>query len=99
MITVTDDAAANRFEAHDDGTLAGHAAYIRTPELIAFVHTEVDPAFEGRGVGSQLARAGIAAAEAEGLRVLAVCPFIAGWLARHPQYAHLEHRAASTVAD
>jgi hypothetical protein len=31
--------------------------------------------------------------------VLAVCPFIAGWLVRHPQYAHLEYRAASTVVD
>ena len=85
--------------ARDGETLAGFAAYIRTPELVAFVHTEVDPAFEGRGVGSLLARDGVEAVQAEDLRVLAVCPFIAGWLARHPQYAHLEYRAASTVAD
>ena len=52
MITVTDDRSANRFEARDGETLAGFAAYIRTSELVAFVHTEVDPAFEGRGVGS-----------------------------------------------
>jgi hypothetical protein len=31
--------------------------------------------------------------------VLAVCPFIAGWLARHPELAHLEYRAASKVTD
>lgn len=99
MITVTDNRTANRFEARDGDALAGFADYLRTPELVAFVHTEVDPAFEGRGVGSRLARAGIESVQAEGLRVLAVCPFIAGWLARHPQYAHLEHRAASTVTD
>ncbi|MEQ3553420.1 GNAT family N-acetyltransferase [Pseudonocardia nematodicida] len=99
MIAVTDNRSANRFEAHDGDTLAGFAAYVRTSELVAFVHTEVDPAFEGRGVGSALARAGVESVQAEGLRVLAVCPFIAGWLARHPELAHLEYRAASRVTD
>ncbi len=99
MIVVADNRTANRFEARDGDTLAGFAAYLRTPELVAFVHTEVDPVFEGRGVGSQLARAGVESVEAEGLRVLAVCPFIAGWLVRHPQYVHLEYRAVSTVTD
>ncbi len=83
MITVTDGRSANRFEARDGGTLAGFAAYARTSELVAFVHTEVDPALEGRGVGSLLAREGVESVQAEGLRVLAVCPFIAGWLVRH----------------
>ncbi|MEU0572889.1 GNAT family N-acetyltransferase [Nonomuraea sp. NPDC005983] len=99
MITVTDNHTANRFEAHDGETLAGFSAYIRTAELVAFVHTEVDPAYEGRGVGSLLAREGVESVRAEGLRVLAVCPFIAGWLTRHPEYAHLEYRAASKVTD
>ena len=99
MITVTDHRAANRFAARDGETLAGFADHLRTSELVAFVHTEVDPAFGGRGVGSLLARTGIESAQADGLRVLAVCPFIAGWLARHPQHAHLEYRAVSTVAD
>lgn len=99
MITVTDNRTASRFEARDGETLAGFAAYIRAPELVAFVHTEVDPAFEGRGVGSLLARAGVESVQADGLRVLAVCPFIAGWLVRHPQFAHLEYRSASRVTD
>jgi uncharacterized protein len=99
VITVTDDRAASRFEARDGDVLAGFADYLRTSELVAFVHTEVDPAFTGRGVGSSLARAGVESARAEGLRVLAVCPFIAAWLARHPEYAGLEYRAASTVVD
>ncbi|MCO1660995.1 GNAT family N-acetyltransferase [Pseudonocardia humida] len=99
MITVTDNRTANRFEARAGETLAGFADYFRTSELVAFVHTEVDPAFEGRGVGSQLARTAVESVQTEGLRVLAVCPFIAGWLIRHPQYAHLEYRAASKVTD
>ncbi|MEV1291970.1 GNAT family N-acetyltransferase [Pseudonocardia sp. NPDC049635] len=99
MIVVTDNRSASRFEAHEGETLAGFAQYTRTSELVAFVHTEVDPAFEGKGVGSALAREGIASVEADGLRVLAVCPFIAGWLARHPEFAGLEYRAASRVTD
>lgn len=99
MITVTDNRSANRFEARDGETLAGFADYLRTPELVAFLHTEVDPAFEGRGVGSALAREAVESVQAAGLRVLAVCPFITGWLARHPQYVHLEYRASSTVTD
>ncbi|GAA3224023.1 GNAT family N-acetyltransferase [Pseudonocardia petroleophila] len=99
MIIVTDHREASRFEARDGETLAGFADYLRTPELVAFVHTEVDPAFEGRGVGSLLARTAVESVRAEGLRVLAVCPFIAGWLVRHPQYADLEYRATSRVTD
>ncbi|WP_158839700.1 GNAT family N-acetyltransferase [Saccharothrix deserti] len=99
MITVTDNRAKNRFEAHDGETLAGFAAYVRTAELVAFVHTEVDRAYNGRGVGSLLAREAVESTRADGLRVLAVCPFIAGWLARHPEYADLEYRAASKVTD
>ncbi|RUQ02560.1 N-acetyltransferase [Microbacterium sp. HSID17254] len=99
MIVVTDNRSANRFEAHDGETLAGVAAYARTPELVAFVHTEVDPAFEGRGVGAALAREGVASAQAEGLRVLAICPFIAAWLARRPELGHLEYGATSTGSD
>lgn len=99
MIVVTDNRAANRFEAHDGTTLAGFADYLRTDELVAFVHTEVASAFEGQGVGSLLAREGIETTGRDHLRVLAICPFISGWLARHPEYAHLEYRSTSNVVD
>ncbi len=99
MITVTDNRSAKRFEAHEDEKLAGLAAYVRTQEFVAFVHTEVDPAFEGRGVGSLLAREAIESVRAEGLQVLAICPFIAGWLARHPEYANLQYRPTTKVTD
>src|SRR5450759_2488169 len=54
--TVTDNPVAERFEAHIDGRLAGFADYQLTDALIVFTHTEVDPAFEGQGVGSAIAR-------------------------------------------
>lgn len=50
-IDVTDVPERQRYEAVRDGELLGFAAYERTPEMIVFTHTEVDPRFEGQGVG------------------------------------------------
>jgi predicted GNAT family acetyltransferase len=96
---VTDAPDAKRYEARVDGTLAGVATCIRTPEVIAFLHTEVEPEYEGQGVGSAIARAALDEARARGQRVLAACPFIAGWIAHHPDYQDLEYQPRSTVSD
>lgn len=93
---VTDDRAADRYEARVDGHLAGYVDYLRTKDLIALVHTEVDPAHEGQGVGSALARHALDAARADGLRVLAMCPFVADWMQRHPEYQDLTHPKRDT---
>lgn len=98
-VIVTDVPDAHRYEARIDGELAGVAAYMRTPDMIVFVHTEVEAAFEGRGVGSALARGALDEARELGLRVVAICPFIDGWITRHPEYESLRFEPASRVAD
>ena len=100
-VRVVDVPDARRYEARVDGKseIAGFAQYIRTAELIAFVHTEVAPEHEGQGVGSALARASPDEARTAGLRVLATCPFYAGWIGRHPEYADLLYQARSRVSD
>lgn len=100
-VEVHDVPAAKRYEARVSGgsEVAGVAEYIRTPELIAFVHTEVFPAHEGKGVGAALARRALDEARAANLRVLPVCPFIAGWIARHPDYRDLVYQSRSKVTD
>lgn len=91
---VTDNRAANRFEAHVDGTLAGFAEYQLTDELMVFTHTEVAPAFEGHGVGSALAAFALAQLQTEGGRkAMPVCPFIKGWIQRHPDYLGITYGA------
>ena len=85
--------AEHRYEAHLDGELAGFAAYDLTDRVIVFTHTEVEPEFEGHGVGSALARFALDDVRATGThRVLALCPFIKGWIEKHPEYADLLHR-------
>jgi predicted GNAT family acetyltransferase len=86
---VTDAADRERYEARADDALAGILQYRRRPELIALVHTEVLPAFEGQGVGGALARFALDDARASGTAVLPFCPFVNAYIQRHPEYADL----------
>lgn len=89
-VVVTDNPAEHRYEARIDGELAGFAQYALRPGSIVFIHTEVDPAFEGRGIGSALARQSLDEVRAKGeLDVIPLCPFYKGWIGKHPQYDDL----------
>lgn len=96
---VTDAVDAKRYEARFGDELAGFAQYLRRPGLIAFVHTEVDPRHEGRGVGSALVRTSLDEARAAGLKVLPACPFYARWISDHPEYRDLVRVPRSRVTD
>jgi predicted GNAT family acetyltransferase len=88
-ISTTDAAERERYEAHDGDALAGLLQYRRRPALIALVHTEVLPAFEGQGIGGALARFALDDARASGTAVLPFCPFVDAYIQRHPEYADL----------
>ena len=89
---VTRNEADHRYEVRVDGELAGFAAYETTPELVVFTHTEIRPAWEGRGVGGRLVRAALDDVRGRDLAVLPICPFVQGWMDRHPEYAALDYR-------
>lgn len=92
---VTDNVELQRFEARLDGALAGFAEYQLADELMVFTHTEVDPSFEGRGVGSALAKFALDKLRADGNRkALPLCPFIKVWIQRHPDYLPITYGAA-----
>lgn len=89
-VVVTNNDSASRYEAHLDGQLAGFAEYRLGDDAILFTHTEVDPQFEGKGVGGALARLALDDVRAEGSRrVVPLCPFIKAWIGRHPDYQSL----------
>jgi uncharacterized protein len=88
-VEVRDNPGRHRYEAYADGSLAAFVTYELTPGKIRFVHTETLPAFEGRGVASRLAEGALDGARRRGLRVTPICPFIAGYIERHPGYADL----------
>ena len=57
--------------------------------MVAFVHTEVDEQFQGRGVGDQLIRYALEDARARGLAVLPFCPFVKAFIERNREFEAL----------
>jgi uncharacterized protein len=86
---VADAPDASRYELRLGGRLIGIAAYRRRNGRIAFTHTEVDEACEGRGFGTRLARAALDDALRRGDDVVPLCPFIAHVIEQHPEYRSL----------
>jgi thioredoxin reductase/predicted GNAT family acetyltransferase len=87
--TVTDASDRKRFEIAIDGTVLGFAEYRRRPGYISLLHTEIDPAHNGQGLGTLLVKAALDTARAEGLAVLPYGPFVQGFIARHREYLEL----------
>jgi predicted GNAT family acetyltransferase len=85
---VSNNAAQHRFELEVDGHVAA-AYYERTGDVITFEHTEVPAELGGKGIGSKLVKGALDQVRAEGLRVVAQCPFVKGWIDKHPDYADL----------
>lgn len=92
MTEVRDNAERRRFEVVVDGDVAGFADYQRRGGRIIFLHTQIDPAHEGQGLGSSLARGALDAAREAGEPVVPLCPFIAAYIERHEEYADLVDR-------
>ena len=78
----------NRYELSVDGKLAV-SEYNRLTNAVMLTHTEVPEALEGQGVGSALARGALDDVRAQGLEVIPLCPFIAAFIRRHPEYLDL----------
>jgi predicted GNAT family acetyltransferase/glutaredoxin len=99
--TIVDVPEEHRYELLLDGRRIGLLAYHRRGDRIAFTHTEVTPACEGRGFGSRLVAHALDDAREKGLVVAPLCPFTAQYIKRHPEYAELvapEHRRLKGAA-
>jgi Predicted acetyltransferase len=98
-IKVADNPQAARFELHLDGKLAGIAGYVLDGGTITLTHTEVEPEYQGRGLASHLARFALDSAREAGLKVIPRCPYMARYVARHPEYADLVTDTSSAPRD
>ena len=86
---VVDNPSELRYEVWAGDTLAGLIRYTREDDVVTMVHTEVEPAFEGEGVGSALVAGALDDVRAKGKRVRPLCPFVAAYVKRHPEYVDL----------
>jgi predicted GNAT family acetyltransferase len=87
--TVHDAPDGERYEIRDGDRLLGIAAYQRRGDVTVFTHTEVDPDAGISGLGGTLVRAALDDVRAKGGKVVPQCPFVHGWIERHPDYADL----------
>jgi predicted GNAT family acetyltransferase len=88
-MAVTDHPDEARYELTVDGERAGFVTYRESPGVVAFLHAEVDPARERRGLGSALVRGALDDARARGLAVRPVCPFVQYFIETHAEYRDL----------
>ena len=88
-VTVRDNPAELRYEALRGDQLLGEIRYRTEPGLVVLVHTEVTSSAEGTGVGSKLVAGALDDIRSRRLRVVPLCPFVAAYIRRHPEYAAL----------
>ena len=86
QVEVRDNPELGRYEALANGNVAGFAEYRIHGERMTMPHTEVDPRYEGEGIGGKLASFALDDARERGLAVVPLCPFIAGYIRRHQDY-------------
>ncbi len=79
-----------QFDLTVDGAAAGRSEFRDRPGGVrVFTHTEVDPAFGGRGLGTLLVRQALDATRAAGLSIKPSCPFVRAFVDRHTEYGDL----------
>jgi predicted GNAT family acetyltransferase len=98
-IRVVDLPDRSRFEIRVDEEVAGFTEYRRRPGLIAFIHTLIDPRFEGQGLASRLVRTALTEARGDALSVLPFCPFVRSYIAGHTEYLDLVPEAMRAKFD
>jgi predicted GNAT family acetyltransferase len=88
-LRVADNPDKARYEIQADGEVAGFIDYQLSHNDIAFLHTETDDRFRGKGLGGRLVQASLDSVRERGLALLPYCPYVRRWLGEHPEYVDL----------
>jgi uncharacterized protein len=88
-LRIADNGERKRYEAYVGTELAGFTDYHAQPGLITLLHTEIEPAFEGQGIGTRFVAGVLDDARRRDLRVLPICPFVRAFLQKNPDYDDL----------
>ena len=93
MAAVRHNEAQGRYELDTEHGVA-IAVYHQQGDRLVFTHTEVPPADEGKGIGSQIVRAALDDARQRGLKIVPACSFVAAFVRRHPEYQDVPNQGA-----
>ena len=88
MSDIVNNKAQHRYELAVEGHIA--ATYYKVEDkIITFIHTEVPPELGGKGIGSKLIRGALDQVRADGLKVIAQCPFVKAFIEKNADYQDL----------
>ncbi len=90
-LNIINNEAKHRFEAEVGGQTAV-LEYTRATGLMVYNHTEVPRDLEGQGIASQLAKTALDFARENALEVMPLCPYVAAYIRRHPEYRDVLRR-------
>jgi hypothetical protein len=88
-VETTVTAEPGRFTIAVDGTTVGLADFVDRDGRRIFPHTEVNPAFRGRGLATILVAEALHATREAGLRIVPACSMVADYIDRHPEFADI----------
>ncbi|MBK7410033.1 MAG: N-acetyltransferase [Saprospirales bacterium] len=83
-----DNTEAKQYEFHVGESVA-RIEYIKVQNKIYLTHTEVPAALEGKGIAGALVKAVLEEIDRQDLTLIPLCPFVAGYLSRHPEWKRL----------
>lgn len=86
--TVQNNTTKHRYELEVEGHIAA-SYYQLSGDVITFTHTEVPKELEGKGIGSRLVKGALDQVRADGMKVVPQCPFVKGYIGKHPEYTDL----------
>ena len=92
QIETEHDAARTRYIAVLDGETIGEAVYHDTQEGRVFTHSEILPAYEHQGFGTQMVRAAVEDTRTAGVKPIGRCSMVRNFLAEHPDYTRVPSR-------
>ena len=93
----TVSAANGKYTIAVDGETVGLAAVADHDNQRVFYHTEVDERFGGRGLATILVGEALEATRAEGKRVVPVCPMVADFIKKHPEFSDITDKATPDI--
>jgi uncharacterized protein len=77
-----------RFEIERDGHIA-YLEYSLAGKVLQLIHSEVPPELRGHGLASELAKSALDWARENGIKVDVICPSVADYIEKHPEYRDL----------
>src|ERR1700683_4708798 len=90
-------AAEGKYTIAVDGQTVGLAAVADRDNQRIFYHTEVEEQLARRGLATILVAEALAATRADGKRVVPLCPMVAAFIKKHPEFNDITDKATPQI--